>query len=204
MARQCVTMSGLHGMCCPQDDSRLSTACTANGSLPLKKYTDSALLTVRERTNPWHSGFRPFICLVTLGIILKNDIVHPRKPSGNNSVIYTKLYLKILNNNWPLAIKAQMWNLLAFGSFAPVNGTQWLHNREESPFVCLCIYSVSVLYDCFSPLFIQKVIGGGRPGGGLQGKTSGEPSLTTIGSSTSLGHSGASGGWRAAEWEKQG
>lgn len=46
-----------------------------------------------------------------------------------------------------------------------------------------------------SPLFIQKVNGGGRPGGGLQSRTSGEPSVTTTGSSTSLGHRGASRGW---------
>lgn len=39
--------------------------------------------------------------------------------------------------------------------------------------------------------------GGGRPGGGLQGRTSGEPSVTTTGSNTSLGHRGASGGWRS-------
>lgn len=45
--------------------------------------------------------------------------------------------------------------------------------------------------------------GGGRPGGGLQVRTSEEPSLTDTGSSTSLGHSGASeageGGQRGAE-----
>lgn len=48
-------------------------------------------------------------------------------------------------------------------------------------------------------LSIQKVNGGGRPGGGLQGRTSGEPSVTSTGSSTSLGHRGASGGYGKGE-----
>jgi len=47
--------------------------------------------------------------------------------------------------------------------------------------------------NCCSLLSIQKVIGGGRPGGGLQGRTSEEPSVTNTGSSASLGHRGASG-----------
>lgn len=45
-----------------------------------------------------------------------------------------------------------------------------------------------------SPLSIQNVLGGGRPGGGLQARTKDDPSLTTTGSKTSLGHSGASEG----------
>lgn len=48
------------------------------------------------------------------------------------------------------------------------------------------------------PLFIQNVLGGGRPGGGLQARTRDDPSLTTTGSKTSLGHSGASEGQRKA------
>lgn len=44
----------------------------------------------------------------------------------------------------------------------------------------------------YLPLFIQKVWGGGSPGGGLQVSTSGDPSVTTTGSRTSLGHSGDS------------
>lgn len=53
------------------------------------------------------------------------------------------------------------------------------------------------------PLFIQKVNGGGRPGGGLQSRTSGEPSVTTTGSSTSLGHRGASEGRRRVKKEER-
>lgn len=41
-------------------------------------------------------------------------------------------------------------------------------------------------------LSIQNVLGGGRPGGGLQARTKDDPSFTTTGSKTSLGHSGAS------------
>lgn len=57
--------------------------------------------------------------------------------------------------------------------------------------MCVCVR----VCNCCSPLFIQKVNGGGRPGGGLQVRTSGEPSVTNTGSRTSLGHRGASGGW---------
>ncbi len=53
-------------------------------------------------------------------------------------------------------------------------------------YLCVC--------DWCSPLFIQKMYGGGRPGGGLQGRTREVPSVTTTGSSTSLGHKGASDG----------
>lgn len=65
------------------------------------------------------------------------------------------------------------------------------YKKEKYTQSSVCIF----VCNCCSPLFIQNVNGGGRPGGGLQGRTSEEPSVTTTGSSTSLGHRGASEGW---------
>lgn len=70
------------------------------------------------------------------------------------------------------------------------------HNMER-------VWVLVGVFNWCSPLVIQKVSGGGRPGGGLQSRTSGEPSVTTTGSSTSLGHKGASEGWRWGRWVKE-
>lgn len=54
-----------------------------------------------------------------------------------------------------------------------------------------------------SLLSIQKMSGGGRPGGGLHGRISEEPSVTRIGSRTSLGHRGASEGRHKKSYKKK-
>lgn len=64
------------------------------------------------------------------------------------------------------------------------------HTESHTQWNGVMVHTLSK--NVYVPLFIQKVKGGGRPGGGLQGRTSEEPSDTNTGSSTSLGHRGAS------------
>lgn len=70
--------------------------------------------------------------------------------------------------------------------------TTTFNNKSPLPWQPVAIFRPFVRVH--SLLSIQKISGGGRPGGGLHGRISEEPSVTRIGSRTSLGHRGASDG----------
>lgn len=116
------------------------------------------------------------ICTLLLCINCQIHLLSFNCRNKTNFSGYSGSYLYVTNYSVTVLTSVGS-NLMLFSTMLQKDKRTHLHARTHTQSV---------------PLFIQKVKGGGRPGGGLQGRTSEEPSATDTGSSTSLGHKGAS------------